>query len=238
MRATPWRRVQPGRVDALGRVCALVVVATAALMAARPAATSQPGPEVVVRELGAGKLIVAARHLPDPNFTDTVVLLVEYSRDGAAGVVINRPSDVPLSRALPDLAAAAGAGATAFMGGPVSPQAVIALSRTACDRCRSLGRDVYLVNTPEALKERLSRGTDVRQLRVYLGYAGWSSGQLEVETRKGAWHVLGADARLVFDPDPRTMWQRAIRRTEAVLASLRASPRSLPGARWRWLEDL
>jgi putative transcriptional regulator len=77
---------------------------------------------------------------------------------------------------------------------------------------------VYLVNTADALLKRLAKGADERQLRVYLGYAGWGSGQLEVETRQRAWHVLNADARIVFDPNPETLWRRVIRQAETVLA--------------------
>ncbi|AMY06922.1 hypothetical protein LuPra_00086 [Luteitalea pratensis] len=217
--STPWARVRTGRAGRLPDVWGLLLIAAAvAAMLVEPrAATLQPGRDVIVRELAAGKLLVAARNLPDPNFTDTVVLLVQYSRDGAAGLVMNRPSDVPLSRALPGVAAAAGAVATVFIGGPVSQQAVLALSRVACDACPLLGRDVYLVNTADAL-QKLAKGADVRQLRVYLGYAGWGPGQLEAETRQRAWHVLNADARIVFDPDPETLWRRVIRQTETVLA--------------------
>ena len=198
----------------------MIAGSVAAMLAERRAAPLQPGREVIVRELAAGKLLVARRHLPDPNFADTVVLLIEYSRDGAAGLVINRPSGVPLSRALPGVEQVAGVAATAFIGGPVSQGAVLALSRVACDACPLVGRDVYLVNTTDALKARLAEGADVRRLRVYVGYAGWGRGQLEAETRQGAWHVLEADARVVFDPDPESLWRRMIRRTESVLASL------------------
>ena len=206
--ATPWPRVRTGRAGRLPGVWGLLLIAAvvAAMLVEPRATTLQPARDVIVRELAAGKLLVAARNLPDPNFTDTVVLLVQYSRDGAAGLVMNRPSDVPLSRALPGVAAAGG-GAMAFIGGPVSQQAVLALSRTACDACPLLGPDVYLVNTADALQKRLAKGADVRQLRVYLGYAGWGSGQLEAETRQRAWYVLNADARIVFDPDPSTCSQ-------------------------------
>jgi putative transcriptional regulator len=209
--------VRPGAGQLVG-LCGLLILAGAtALLAERGALPLQPGRDVVVPQLAAGKLLVAARHLPDPNFTDTVVLLVEYSRDGAAGLVLNRPSVVPLSRALPGVEPPAGA-ETAFVGGPVAQDAVLALSRVPCDACPLVGRDVYLVNTSEALQDRLAAGADARRLRVYVGYAGWGGGQLEAETRRGSWRVLEADARVVFDPDPETLWRRLIRRTEAVLA--------------------
>ena len=237
-RATPWLRDRTVRAGRPVVACGLLMIAVWAttLLAERPPTTRQPGRDVVVRQLAAGKLLVAARRLPDPNFTDTIVLLVRYSGDGAAGLVVNRRSDVPLLRALPGVEQAVGVAATAFIGGPVSPETVLALSRTACDACPLLGRDVYLVNTPDALRGRLAEAADGRGLRVYVGYAGWQRGQLESETRQGAWHVLDADARVVFDPDPESLWQRMIRRTEAVLANRivppavdKDAPRMTPG---------
>ncbi len=203
----------------------MIAAGMAGIFAERPAAR-QPGREVIVRELAAGKLLVAARNLPDPNFADTIVLLIDHSDDGAAGLVVNRPSDVPLSRVLPGVAQVADDEAAAFIGGPVSQGSVIALSRHACAGCPRLGLDVYLVNTQDALQGRLANGADARNVRVYLGYAGWSRGQLEAETRQGAWRVLEADARMVFDPDPESLWERAIKRTEAVLARLLGPPRT------------
>ena len=186
-------------------------------MADRTATPSQPGREVAVRALAAGKLLVAARSLPDPNFAESVVLLIQYSPDGAAGLVLNRQSDVPLSNVLPGVVQDPAAGA-AFVGGPVSPTSVLALSRIACGACPRVGADVYLVNTPDALRERLATRADTQDVRVFLGYAGWGGGQLEAETRTGAWHVLDSDARFVFDREPESLWRRAIRRSEAVLA--------------------
>ncbi len=213
-------RVRTGRFGRLAGLCGLLLIAgaAAAMLAEHGATAVQPGREVTVRELAAGKLLVAARNLPDPNFADTVVLLIEYSPDGAAGLVVNRPSDVLLTRVLPGGGQVADAAATAFIGGPVAQDSVLALSREACNGCRMVSRDVYLVNTPDALTERLAGGADRRRLRVFVGYAGWGGGQLEAETRKGAWRVLTADATIVFDSDPASLWQRMIRRTEAVLA--------------------
>jgi putative transcriptional regulator len=220
--ATPWLRVRARRAVRVVCVCGflLIVVSVAAMRADRREAPPQPGRDVIVGQLAAGKLIVAARNLPDPNFTDTVVLIVQYSRDGAAGIVLNRPSGVPLSRALPGVEQVAGASATAFIGGPVSQGALLALARASCDSCRPVGRGVYLIDTADALKARLAEGSDTRSLRIYAGYAGWGQGQLEAETRRGSWHVLDGDARVVFDPDPKSLWQRMSRRAEAVLASV------------------
>lgn len=196
----------------------LPFVALATLLPPRTLAARQPGNGVVVKQLAAGTVLVAARHLPDPNFSDTVVLLIDYAGDGAAGLVLNRPTGVPVSRALPDLQVVSGVLAPAFIGGPVSSGSVIALSRTGCSTCPTVVRDVHLLKDAQVLNRRLAEGDDERRLRVYVGYAGWTGGQLEREVRQGVWRVLPGDARIVFDAEPATLWRRMIERVEAVLA--------------------
>ena len=96
-----------------------------------------------------------------------------FQRVGSS-VVMNRPSDGPLPRALPGVAAAIGGGATAFIGGPVPRQAVLALSQTACEASPPLGRGRVSRDTADALKERLASGADERKSAgSTLGYAGW-----------------------------------------------------------------
>lgn len=223
--------MRTGRAGQLALVCGLVMIAgplTASLVEHAMAAR-QPGYDVTVRQLAAGKLLVAARNLPDPNFADTVLLLLEYSQDGAAALVLNRPAGVGVSRVLPGLGSAADGTAPAYIGGPVSRDAVLALSRAACGGCRAVG-GVHLVKATETLQHLLSKGADERRLRVYVGYAGWRGGQLEQEVRQGAWRVIAAEAPLVFDPDPASLWRRLIQRAEAVLALV--GPRvSAPSAR-------
>jgi putative transcriptional regulator len=230
--ATPWLTDRTVVGPRLAGMCGLLLVAGGMVPHAdrRDATSLQPGRDVIVRELAAGKLLVAGRNLPDPSFADTVVLLIEYSRDGAAGLVVNRPSGVPLSRALPGVEALADGAQTVYIGGPVSQGAVLALSRVACDACPVVGRDIHLVNTPDALKARLADGAAARGLRVYVGYAGWGRGQLEAETRQGAWHVLDADTGVVFDPNPESLWRRLIRRAEGMLASTDIRSATIPGS--------
>ena len=74
-----------------------------------------------------GQLLIAAPMLVDPNFHRTVVLIMEHSEEGALGVVLNRPTELAVGEAVPDLAELAD-GDPVFAGGPVQPQAVIALA--------------------------------------------------------------------------------------------------------------
>lgn len=170
-------------------------------------------------QLGDGKFLVASRKLGDPNFAETVILLVQYDAKGAMGLVINNPSKITIAEALAEIKGAKGRQEAVFLGGPVGRTGLQALlrSKTAPDEARLVFGDVYATGS-RALVER-TLGTAGSAFRVYLGYAGWGSGQLERELALGAWHVLGPNAAFVFDAEPETVWQRLIRRTELQFAA-------------------
>jgi putative transcriptional regulator len=172
-----------------------------------------------VKALAAGKLLVASRDLLDPNFAETVVLLVDYRPDGAAGLVVNVRTDVPLARLFGHLDLGANALSRSFSGGPVARDSALALmrSRPAMAGARPVAADVHLVASRDALEELLTTDADADRFRVYLGRSGWGPGQLDRETLRGAWHILPAEANLVFDPNPATLWRRLIRSADVLL---------------------
>jgi putative transcriptional regulator len=203
-------------------VPALLVGAYAPLAAVDGAATRLAGQLLPghVKELAAGKLLVAARTLPDPRFAETVVLLTEFNDQQAMGLIVNQRTDETLERLLPSLAQPQAKTTTVFFGGPVAAEGVLALMRS--DRAQADSRhvvaDVYLVASRELLDATIAAGSGPDRLRVYVGYAGWGAGQLDREVAQGAWHVFDGDGRIVFDPDPGSVWSRQILRTEARLA--------------------
>ena len=172
-----------------------------------------------VRELAPGKLLVAARNLPDPNFGESVVLLVDVNEQGAMGIIVNRPTDLALTEILPGREQPAPAG-TVYFGGPVQVSGVLALLRSERARsdCRKVFDDVYLVTARGVLDEMLGTGAGPGRFRIYAGYAGWGAGQLQKEVAQGGWHVLDGHPDVVFDPEPESVWQRQIRRTDELLA--------------------
>ena len=178
----------------------VVVVVVAVLPPAWPAPSQSGYP---VKELAATRFLVARRDLPDPNFAHTVVLLVDYDEDGAMGLIINRPTRVPLSRLFQELEPARGLKDPAYVGGPVAPVGVMAL---------------LLVSTLEPLEKAMEAGADASELRVYIGYSGWAAGQLDSEVKLGSWHIFNGDPGAVFDSDPGSLWERLIQRTELGIA--------------------
>jgi putative transcriptional regulator len=215
--------------------------ALAGLLAVRRDAQVPPVDATVhrdaVKALAAGKFLVAARGLPDSNFSRTVILLVAFSDGGAMGVVINRRTDVTLARVFPELTPTTASVSQAFIGGPVERTGAVGLVRgpdTPVD-ARPIIDGVHLVSSREALEALIKAGAASSRFRVYLGYSGWGPGQLENETLLGSWHVTAGEAGVVFDPDPAAMWQRQIARTEVTFARVEG-PRHpwLPLGRLLW----
>jgi putative transcriptional regulator len=208
-------------------------IALADLLVLRPLPQVPPADERVHREavkaLAAGKLLIAARGLPDGNFSRTVVFLIAHSDQGAMGVVVNRRTDVTLARVFPDLAPSGASVSQAFIGGPVERTAAVGLVRgpDTPAGARHIVDGVSVVSTQDALEALVKAGAAPARFRVYLGYAGWGPGQLEAETLEGAWHVVAGEAGVVFDPDPAAMWQRQIARTDVTFARALVPPRYL-----------
>jgi putative transcriptional regulator len=169
-----------------------------------------------VKHLGAGKLLVASRNLADPNFARTVVLLVDYDAEGVMGLILNRRTDLPLSRVLHGLKAAKDRSDRVYLGGPVQTPAVFALlqSATKLEGAKHIFGGVYLISSKTLLEQTMSARPDPGVFHVYLGYAGWSNSQLRKEVERGAWYIFQADAGTVFDSDPDSLWSQMIRKTE------------------------
>ncbi len=171
-------------------------------------------------DLGVGKLLVASRALGDPNFAESVVLLVRYDAEGAVGLILNRRSHVPLSRVLEGLKAAKGRSDPVYLGGPVETPAVFALfqSPAKLEDAEHIFGGVYLISTKPLFDRTISAQPDPGVFHVYLGYAGWSNEQLRREVELGAWFIFQPDAGTVFNSDPDSLWSQMIRKTELKLA--------------------
>lgn len=171
-------------------------------------------------ELGAGVLLVATPALVDPNFADTVVLLLDADDDGALGVVLNRPSPVPVSDVLTPWDDMVSEPEVLFLGGPVSTEGALAVALLRDHDDAPVGfREVVgrlgLIDLDTPLE--LVEGS-VDQLRIFAGYAGWGAGQLEGEVEEGSWYVVPAQAPDVFRIDPVGLWRDVLRRQPGELS--------------------
>lgn len=179
----------------------------------------------------AGRLLVATPLLGDPNFRRSVVLIVEHeAEEGTLGVVLNKPTEVPVGRVLQQWTELVTEPSVVFRGGPVSTDSALALALIpgtdepvgwrALDGAPALARLGLLdLDTPPRLL-----APAINRLRVYAGYAGWSPGQLQAEIDEGAWLVLAAEPDDVFAARPEDLWRRVLRRQEGEVAFLATYP--------------
>ncbi len=180
-----------------------------------------------------GALLVATPALLDPHFERTVVLLLDTDENGALGVVLNRPSAVPVGEVLPDWRDLVTEPDVLFQGGPVSTDSALAVGVSALVPgagvvgdggpvgFRRLFDDVGLVDldTPTEVA-----GPGLARLRVFAGYAGWGEEQLRDEIDEGAWYVVPSVRDDLFATDPGALWTTVLRRQPGELAWVSTRP--------------
>jgi len=168
-----------------------------------------------------GRFLVATRDLRDPNFARTVVLLVHYDAQGAMGLIVNRPTGRLAGELLPELQELASEDQMIFLGGPVGRFGLLALleAREPPGEAQHIFGDVYLSGSRDLMQRTSTAAGKRSRLRVYVGHAGWASGQLDFEIARGGWHVVPARRDLVFAKDPAEMWEQLIPPENKILSA-------------------
>lgn len=163
-------------------------------------------------------LLLSMPQMTDPNFTRTVILLCDYTEQGAFGLVVNRQMNEPAWTMVkteppvtvdPEL--------RLWMGGPVEPQrtwVLMADDHGPDEEQREICPGV-LLSVSRALTMQLLQAPPSSRARLLVGYAGWGPGQLDAELAASAWLISEVDASIVFETPAATMWEQAIRKLGA-----------------------
>jgi putative transcriptional regulator len=170
-----------------------------------------------------GQLLLASPTLRDPNFERSVVLIGVHSDQGAMGVVLNRPSEVTVGEAAPQLEQTIDESERVFVGGPVQPGSIVFLAEFLDPEPAGvlvLGRIGF--PAPDAELDELSRVTG--RVRVFAGFAGWGEGQLEAEIADGDWIAHDALPEDVFSELPEQLWGSVLTRMGGSYALLARMP--------------
>ena len=183
-----------------------------------------------------GHLLVATPRIEDPNFARRVILLLDHGVHGALGVVIDRPGGVGVDQLLPRWHDLATAPAELFTGGPVSRNSLIGLVRLASREVatdgapgrpagwRLLVDDDRPIGTVDLNVDPTAAAGSIVGARLFSGYAGWETDQLEDEIAEGSWYVLRAEARDPISADPEGLWRRVLKRQGGALALVSGYP--------------
>jgi putative transcriptional regulator len=153
-------------------------------------------------------LLIAKGDLRDPNFAESVVLVMNNLGRAPVGLVVNRPTEIPVSKIFPDLKRLAQLHDKVYFGGPVELESVWFLFRAAKPpehAIRAFG-GIYVSASRELLLQLLGRDKPMDGLRIFIGHSGWAPGQLEAEIARGAWTLEPADPEAIFHGKSEHPW--------------------------------
>jgi putative transcriptional regulator len=165
----------------------------------------------------AGQVLIAAPTIGDPRFYHAVILMLRDDKDGALGIVINRPvgerSFESLLKATGEPAVGVDGSARVFAGGPVEPQLGFVLHTAEYHRPETLEVDgrVAMTASPKILQD-IAHRHGPKQSLIAFGYAGWGPGQLAAEIARHDWFTTIAELKLLFDDDRAGLWSEAMAR--------------------------
>ncbi|MGX6449434.1 YqgE/AlgH family protein [Patulibacter sp. S7RM1-6] len=169
----------------------------------------------------SGQLLVASPTIGDANFARTVVLVVDHDRDGALGIVLNRPTETRVEAVVPDIAPMFVDDDVVHDGGPVQPDSLLTVAefRDPADAALLVLGRVGMVRGDVD-----PRCPDVDRARAYAGYAGWGPDQLDAEIDAGDWFAVAARPDDLFHPDADRLWFVALERLGGPYARLADRP--------------
>ncbi len=167
---------------------------------------------------GKGKFLVASSTIFDPSFRETVILLVGYDETGATGLIINRPTKIPLAKVLMDVPGLEKRSDVVYYGGPVEGQRMFMLIRSdqKLEGADRVFTNVYVSVSRNTLERMIGANKTQKQLKAYSGYAGWLPGQLSREVLRGDWYVVDADADTIFEKKESEIWRELIDRSTSI----------------------
>jgi putative transcriptional regulator len=161
-------------------------------------------------KLAKGRFLVSNSRIQDRIFGRSVILLITHDQNGSMGLIINRQTDSTVADLLPDIKGLAKSPEALYFGGPVSLSSIFLLVRSGSkpDESENVIGNVYISRSIGLLRRLADDRRQKEKYRLYAGYAGWASGQLEAEVIRGDWTVVSADSEMVFDKDPAGIWDR------------------------------
>ncbi len=169
-------------------------------------------------------LLVATRDMPDPTFAHTVILMLPPREVPAlvVGLIVNRPTTIPVNVLFPGSAKMTKEREEAYFGGPVDPTDASVVVRAAAAPAGALPAfdDVYCVFEHDAEARVLKSPSSVKDLRVILGRSQWMHDQLRGEVMQGSWFVMPADAGMVFSTDGIRLWRDLVDRGKLLETSI------------------
>ncbi|MBX7126958.1 MAG: YqgE/AlgH family protein [Cyclobacteriaceae bacterium] len=163
-------------------------------------------------EPAKGRFLISEPYLSDPNFERTIILLCDHDADGSFGFIVNKASEAKVCDVVDELRGFQG---LAYVGGPVQQDTLHYLHRLEdLEDAVPVGPGIYWGGNFEELKIRIEQDEIApADIRFFLGYSGWSPGQIEEELQQDSWIVSDlVTPELIFEASPDKLWQEVLKR--------------------------
>lgn len=174
--------------------------------------------------VNVGKILLAEPFMLDPNFKRSAILLCDHNNDdGSVGFILNKPLQTNIDELIEDFPSFE---SEVYFGGPVQTDTIHYIHRVGdlLDDSIEISRGIFWGGDFEKLKFLInSQLVQPHQIRFFVGYAGWSEGQLQSEMNYGSWLIANMDANYVFKFSPEKLWEKIMYNkgnTYTVLAQL------------------
>lgn len=165
---------------------------------------------MVSSKVESGKVLLAEPFMLDPNFKRSTVLLCEHSEQGSLGFIINKPLEVELGELIGDFPEFA---TQVYFGGPVQTDTIHYLHNlgSLLEDSILVSPGVYWGGDFSKLKFLISsKLVKPENIRFFIGYSGWSEGQLVDEMTYGSWILAEMDANYLFKSSPDDLWRQVM----------------------------
>lgn len=172
----------------------------------------------------AGSLLIASAELEGSPFARALVLLLDVEESGALGVILNRPSGVPVAGLLADWSGLVCAPRVLYSGGPVEPEGALGVAALPPGRDGGPGAAFRPTFGRTGVVDLDAPWDGYAAVRIYAGYSGWGEGQLGAEIAEGAWYVVPSAPDDLWEADPERLWSRVLRRQRGPLSMLLTMP--------------
>ena len=164
-----------------------------------------------MEKIQPGTILIADPFLKDPNFLRTVIFLCEHKDEGSFGFVINRKLQYVIGDLINDLT---GCDFPVFYGGPVQQNTIHFLHRYPEEIPGGIEvmKGIYWGGDFDCVVDLINSGKlDAARIRFYIGYSGWSAGQLDSEMKEKTWLTVEAAKHLIFHEDAEQIWKDSLK---------------------------
>jgi len=162
------------------------------------------------QKIQAGKLLIAEPFMMDANFKRSVVLLCDHHPDGTLGFILNKPLSMNIMELIADFPEFE---SEVYYGGPVATDTIHYIHNAGgiLDDSLEIERGVFWGGDFDKLKFLIQTKLILpKNIRFYVGYSGWSEGQLKEELKYGSWVTAEMHANYIFKTKPNRLWKQVL----------------------------